>query len=162
LLKGDDFVELLGELEAFNIQHAWSSYEYEILHYSDIYEHIKAVEKMIHVKNNSVENLNIKLTEKEGKYFLDLSNNPDVHSVVGIRSMPLTGLNLSGSGIKDFRMALLKDLPLEELDVSHCRLTDYGFLMHYKNLKKITVSAKESQYPSFIKYAKGLEVIIRQ
>ena len=162
LLKGDDFVELLGELEAFNIQHTWSSYEYEILHYSDIYEHIKAVEKMIHVKNNSVENLNIKLTEKEGKYFLDLSNNPDVHSVVGIRSMPLTGLNLSGSGIKDFRMAILKDLPLEDLDVSDCRLSDYGFLKHYKKLKKITVNAKEAQHPSFLKYAKGLEVITRE
>lgn len=162
LLKGDEFVELLGELEAFNIQHAWSSYEYEILHYTDIYDHLKAVGKMIHVKNNSVENLNIKLTEKEGKYFLDLSNNPDVHSVVGIRSMPLTGLNLSGSGIKDFRMAILKDLPLEELDLSACGLVNYDFLKHYKKLKKITVNAKEARNPSFLKYAKGLEVIIKQ
>lgn len=76
--------------------------------------------------------------------------------------MPLTGLNLSGSGIKDFRMAILKDLPLEELDLSACGLVNYDFLKHYKKLKKITVNAKEARNPSFLKYAKGLQIIIRE
>ena len=162
LLNGDDFVELLDELEAFNIQHAWSSYEYEILNYTDIFEHIKAVEKMIHVKNNSIEKLNIKLTEVDGKYYLDLSQNPGVHSIVGIRSMPLSGLNLSGSGIKDFRMALLKDMPLKKLNLSGCGLTNYHFLIHFKNLKQITVNAEEAKNPSFQRHTKDLEVIIQE
>jgi eukaryotic-like serine/threonine-protein kinase len=160
LLNGDDYIQLLDELEAFHIQHAWSSYEYEVLNYTDIFEHIKAVEKMIHVKNNSIEKLNINLTEIDGKYYLDLSQNPGVHSIVGIRSMPLTGLNLSGSGIKDFRMAILKDMPLEQLNLSGCGLTNYHFLIYFKNLKQITVNSKEAKNPSFQRYTKDLEVII--
>jgi hypothetical protein len=171
LLSGDEFVSLLDELEGFNIQHVWSSYEYELRHYPDIHEHMnypdihehmKVLEKMIHVKNNGIDKLNIKLTERDGKYYLDLSNNPGMHSAVGVRFMPLSGIDFSGSGIQDFRMAILKDSPIEELNLAGCGLTNYNFIPHYKKLKRITVNEKEAKHPSLLHFGKHLEIIVQE
>ena len=159
-LKGDDFVKLLDELEAFDVLHAWRSYEHEMRNFKDIFEHIKAVEKMIHVKNNGLGKINIKLTENKGKYYLDLSNNPEMQSVTGLRFMPLSGINFSNCGIKNVQMAHLKNLPLEELNLSGCGFTNYHFLKHYKQIKRITVNAEEAKHPSLLKYSKNLQVII--
>ena len=161
-LKGDDFVELLDELEAFNVLHAWRSYEHKMRKFKDIFEHIKAVEKMIHVKNNGLGKINIKLTENKGKYYLDLSNNPEMQSVIGLRFMPLSGINFSGCGIKNVQMAHLKNLPLEELNLSDCGFTNYHFLKHYKQLKRITVNAEEAKHPNFRQYTQNLDVIIQE
>ena len=162
LLPADDFVQLLDELEGFNIQHVWSSYEYELRHFSDVFEHVKILEKMIHVKNNGIDKLNIKLTERDGKYYLDLSDNPGMHSAVGVRFMPLSGIDFSGSGIRDFRMAILKDSPLEELNLAGCGLTNYNFITHYKKLKRITVNEKEAKHPSLLRFGKHLEIIVQK
>jgi serine/threonine protein kinase len=162
LLSGDEFVSLLDELEGFNIQHVWSSYEYELRHYPDVHEHMKVLEKMIHVKNNGIDKLNIELTERDGKYYLDLSGNPGMHSAVGVRFMPLSGIDFSGSGIQDFRMAILKDLPIEELNLAGCGLTNYNFIPHYKKLKRITVNEKEAKHPSLLHFGKHLEIIVQK
>jgi hypothetical protein len=59
-------------------------------------------------------------------------------------------------------MSHLKNLPLEELNLSGCGFTNYHFLKHYKQIKRITVNAEEAQHPLFRKYTKDLEVAIQE
>ena len=128
LLGTADMIKILDTVDQFRTQHAYGLYRYQILHFTDVMEQVHLIEKMILINNEDLNELNIKMTQKNGKYHLDVSNNPKMTNMVPIRKVPITSLSLANSPVITRNFKVLFELPIEELNLSGCGIMNYVFL----------------------------------
>ena len=161
MLSTSSTVEILGRLNAYSIHQAHCFYRDLVLRIPNYTEQEKLIEKMILVNNEWMSKVNIKLTVKDKKYHLDLSNNPLMRVWVPIREMPLTSLNISNCSKLNDAFSVLYNMPLEELNVSNSKIKKYAFLTKLKGLKRLIISHHDVQKPSLKKYAGDIKIIIQ-
>ena len=161
LLGTDDFVELLRTVDRFKTQHAYGLYRYQILHFTDTLAQTPIIEQMILVNNESIDKLNIKMTKEQGRYHLDVSNNPKMLNMVPIRKVQISSLSLANSPVSTRNFDVLFELPIEEFNISGCGIKNYSFIKNMKSLKTLILNEKEAQSPSLQKYGAHLKIIVR-
>lgn len=161
LLGTADMVELLKTADAFRTQHAYGLYRYQVLHFTDTMAQTPLIEQMILVNNENVDVLNIKMTEENGRYHLDISNNPKMTNMVPIRKVQISTLSLANSPVTTGNFNVLYELPIEELNLSGCGIKNYEFLKEMKSLKTLILNEKEAKSPSLKKFASHLNIIIK-
>lgn len=160
ILGTQDMVDILDRVNHFKTQHAYGLYRYQILHYTDVLEQEQIIKKMILVNNENLNDLNISLYEKDGKYHVDVSNNPGLVNMVPIRKVPLTTLNMSKSPVSTRQFYVLFDMPLEELNLSGCGIKDYRFLEDMKSLKRLILNEREARSGTLNKFRDRIEIVI--
>ena len=161
LLSGEDVIKLMNTLKFRDIHIVSELFTYYKKKFNDIREFIKVSREYIYIFDNTIRNVTLNLNEVNNKFYLDASNNPTLEYIPGLPGLKLHGLNLSNSGMEKIRFVWLTKMPLEELNLSGCGVTDYSFLSKCRSLKRITVNKKESRLDSFKKHSKNLDVIIK-
>ncbi|NQZ58064.1 MAG: serine/threonine protein kinase [Lentisphaeraceae bacterium] len=159
MLGPHDMVELLDRLLSIRKQLAYCIFRDQVLRIEDYHAQVHLIRKMILINNPWLAQINIKLTETEGKYHLDLSNNPEMSNIQPIRQMPLNSLNLSNCAIRGNSLYILSTVPLTELNLSGNNIKNYGFLQYTKQLKRLTLTRNEARSASLKKYKNQLDII---
>ena len=161
LLETEDMVELLRSADRIRTQHAYGLYRYQILHFTDTMAQTPLIEQMILVNNENVDSLNIKMSKENGRYHLDVSNNPKMYNMVPIRKVQISSLNLANSPVSTRNFDVLFELPIEEFNISGCGIKNYSFLKNMKSLKKLIVNQQEAKSSSLQKFGSHLEIIVK-
>lgn len=161
LLQTQDMVELLRAADRIRTYHAYGLYRYQILHFTDTMGQTPLIEQMILVNNENINSLNIKMTEENGRYHLDVSNNPKMTNMVPIRKVQISSLNLANSPVSTRNFDVLFELPIEELNLSGCGIKNYAFIQNMKSLKTLILNSDEAGSPSLKAFAPQLKIIVK-
>jgi len=161
LLGTEEMVELLKSADQIKTQHAYGLYRYQILHFTDTMGQTPLIEQMILVNNENLDSVKIKMTKTNGRYHLDVSNNPKMTNMVPIRKVQISTLNLANSPISTRQFDVLYELPIEELNLSGCGIKNFTFLKNMKSLKTLIVNKNEAQSPSLKKFGSHLKIIVK-
>jgi eukaryotic-like serine/threonine-protein kinase len=145
LLSIKELINLMNELKHMQMSFLMAGYAEQKAH--DLKDKIRIAEHMLKVTNKLAApsmKLKIKVLD-DNSLDIDLSNNPKLTSLSGIRNLKVKKLDISNTSIK---ITLdLSRMPLETLIIKNSQIPDMISLTKLKNLKDLVI-AKED-YPSF-------------
>lgn len=140
-LPDEHFTELLTELNSNNSLKNYAIKLIEMLPLVDYRESfIPLLEKSLEILNPKQEILNFTVERKEGKNYIDLSNNPGITNIKPLNDIYIHSLNLRNSGVKNLN-SLPNKPKLYALDLSGTNFTNVLQLVRgFPGLKELTIS----------------------
>ncbi|WDE97480.1 serine/threonine-protein kinase [Lentisphaera profundi] len=147
-------IKIINSLFTIDLHQVHCFFREQVLQIKDYEGQIPIIQKMI-MLNNSIDSVDIKFEIIDEKHHLDLSHNKLMRRWEPTREMKLTSLDLSYSPVRT-HFYVLYNMPLETLNIAHCKISKFDFLNELKYLKTLTIDSKTAQKQSLIDLQKEL------
>ena len=98
------------------------------------------------LSNEEVAEWHVEYRKLTDQIFLDLSNHEKLHTLAGIRNLPVSRLDISNTNVSEIH-DLLK-LPLTRLNIAGTKILDPRPLLRISTLSRLTIG--EDQYPDIV------------
>ena len=157
LLKTKDLINLMNELKHMQMSFLMAGFAEQKM--NDVQDKINIAEYMLKVTNKLAAptmNLKIKVLDDEA-LSVDLSDNPQLTSVSGIRNLNVKILNISNTSIK-ITLDLAR-MPLETLIIKKSKIPNLHELTKLKELKTLVIGRDDYPKLNKRKNLNGVEII---